>query len=111
MLLNLLEAENPWFLFRFDSPMNACRSVAIWLTVALAVAFALIMFLMSGGTRKKCAKISLIVTIVYVAAPEEAACGRRGDPAGRGYGRCFVGQGLPAGSGGRFSRGCRRSSC
>ena len=68
MLLNLLEAENPWFLFRFDSPMNACRSVAIWLTVALAVAFALIMFLMSGGTRKKCAKISLIVTIVYVAA-------------------------------------------
>lgn len=37
--------------------------------------------------------------------------GRRGDPAGRGYGRCFVGQGLPAGSGGRFSRGCRRSSC
>lgn len=35
----------------------------------------------------------------------------RGDPAGRGYGRCFVGQGLPAGSGGRFSRGCRRSSC
>ena len=34
-----------------------------------------------------------------------------GDPAGRGYGRCFVGQGLPAGSGGRFSRGCRRSSC
>ena len=43
--------------------------------------------------------------------PEEAACGRRGDPAGRGYGRCFVGQGLPAGPGGRFSRGCRRSSC
>ena len=39
------------------------------------------------------------------------ACGRRGDPAGRGYGRCFVGQGLPAGPGGRFSRGCRRSSC
>ena len=35
----------------------------------------------------------------------------RGDPAGRGYGRCFVGQGLPAGPGGRFSRGCRRSSC
>lgn len=30
---------------------------------------------------------------------------------GRGYGRCFVGQGLPAGPGGRFSRGCRRSSC
>ena len=28
-----------------------------------------------------------------------------------GYGRCFVGQGLPAGPGGRFSRGCRRSSC
>ena len=25
--------------------------------------------------------------------------------------RCFVGQGLPAGPGGRFSRGCRRSSC
>ena len=36
---------------------------------------------------------------------------RSGDPAGRGYGRCFVGQGLPAGPGGRFSRGCRRSSC
>ena len=37
--------------------------------------------------------------------------GRLSDPAGRGYGRCFVGQGLPAGPGGRFSRGCRRSSC
>ena len=29
----------------------------------------------------------------------------------RGYGRCFDGPGHPAGPGGRFSRGCRRSSC
>ena len=66
MLLNLLRAE--WFLFRFDSPMNACRTIAIWLSAVLVIVFALIMLLTSGGTRKKCAKISLIVTIVYVAA-------------------------------------------
>lgn len=66
MLLNLLSAE--WFLFRFDSPMNACRTIAIWLSAVLVIVFALIMLLTSGGTRKKCAKISLIVTIVYVAA-------------------------------------------
>ena len=66
MLLNLLSAE--WFLFRFDSPMNACRTIAIWLSAVLVIVFALIMLLTSGGTRKKCAKIGLIVTIVYVAA-------------------------------------------
>lgn len=48
--------------------MNACRTIAIWLSAVLVIVFALIMLLTSGGTRKKCAKISLIVTIVYVAA-------------------------------------------
>ena len=43
MLLNLLRAE--WFLFRFDSPMNACRTIAIWLSAVLVIVFALIMVL------------------------------------------------------------------
>ena len=66
MLYNLLRAE--WYLFRFDSLLNACRTIAIWLTVALVIAFVVCIFAMHADKRKKFAKISLIVAIIYVCA-------------------------------------------
>ncbi len=66
MFYNLLKTE--WFLFRFDTPINACRSVAIWLTVALVIAFAVCSLVFSGEKRKKFLKIGLIFGIVYAVA-------------------------------------------
>jgi len=62
-MFNLLETE--LYLFSFDSPMNACRCIAIWLTVAMVIAFSVCMLLLKGETRKKFLKIGLIVAISY----------------------------------------------
>lgn len=66
MLLSLMSAK--WYPILFDTPMNAVRSVAIWLTVALAIAFVVCAILLKGETRAKFMKISLIFAICYACA-------------------------------------------
>ncbi|MDE6058912.1 MAG: energy-coupled thiamine transporter ThiT [Clostridia bacterium] len=63
MLLSLMSAK--WYPILFDSPMNATRSVAIWLTVALVAAFLVCVFVLKGERRQKFLKISLISAIAY----------------------------------------------
>ncbi len=64
-LYSLLANETVWYPVLFDSPHNAVRSVAIWLTLALAVAFVVIAFVIKGENRTKFLKISLIAAVVY----------------------------------------------
>lgn len=66
MLLNtLLSGETVWYPILFDSPMNVARSLGIWLTVALVLAFVVLMLLFKGEKRTKFLKISAIIAIMY----------------------------------------------
>ena len=65
MFLNLLDAEATWFPLLFDTPFDIVRSVAVWLTLALILAFAVTFFLLKGETRRKFAKIYGIGAIIY----------------------------------------------
>lgn len=65
---SLLADAAEWYPVRFDTPLNATRSVAIWLTLALALAFAVCALLLKGERRAKFLKISLIAAIVYAVA-------------------------------------------
>lgn len=65
MVLSLLSAK--WYPVLFDTPLNAVRSVAIWLTVALLIAFAVCAVLLKDEKRAKFLKTSLLVAIPYAA--------------------------------------------
>ena len=66
MFLNsLLASETVWYPVLFDSPHNAVRSVAIWLTLALTVAFVVSAFVIKGENRARFLKISLIAAVIY----------------------------------------------
>ncbi|MBQ9081492.1 MAG: energy-coupled thiamine transporter ThiT [Clostridia bacterium] len=67
MFLNTLLAEETtvWYPFLFDTPQNAVRAVAIWLTLAALIAFAVGLTLIKGEKRAKFLKISLICAIAY----------------------------------------------
>lgn len=64
---SLLADKAKWYPILFDSPMNAVRSVATWLTIALAIAFIVCALVLKGETRAKFMKISLISAIAYAA--------------------------------------------
>lgn len=68
MFFNLLADEATWYPVLFDTPLNAARSVAIWLTLALVLAFIICAAVLKGDMRKKFLKISAIVAICYAAA-------------------------------------------
>lgn len=72
MFLNsLLASEWVLYPFLFDSPANAVRAIAIWLTVSLLLAFIVGMVVITVIKYKKRAeflKISLLVAIVYACA-------------------------------------------
>lgn len=57
-----------WYPVLFDSALNAMRSIAFWLTVAIAIAFALCVILLHGDNRKKFLKPAIIAIIAYAAA-------------------------------------------
>ena len=65
-LSSLMAAK--WYPILFDSPMNIARNTAFWLTIALALGFALCALLLKGDTRKKFFKISLVAAVVYASA-------------------------------------------
>ena len=54
MFLNSLLADPAkWYPLLFDTPLNAVRSVAIWLTLALLVAFIVCAALLKGEKRAR----------------------------------------------------------
>ncbi len=66
MSLTLLNADGAeWYPILFDTPSNIVRSVAIWLTLALIVAFVAVFFALTGDARRKFGRISLFVAIAY----------------------------------------------
>lgn len=66
MFYSLLTSAK-WYPVLFDSPLNAVRSVATWLTVALAIAFVVCAFTVKGEKRAKFFRISLIIAIIFAA--------------------------------------------
>ena len=68
MSINTLLASVKWNPVLFDSALNAMRSIAFWLTVAIAIAFALCVILLHGDNRKKFLKPAIIAIIAYAAA-------------------------------------------
>ncbi|MBP5466892.1 MAG: energy-coupled thiamine transporter ThiT [Clostridia bacterium] len=69
MFSNLLDSAI-WYPFLFDNAHNTVRSVAIWLTLILAIAFVVVFFALKAKNKPTAAfaKISLICTIIYAAA-------------------------------------------
>ena len=68
MSINTLLASVKWYPVLFDSALNAMRSIAFWLTVAIAIAFALCVILLHGDNRKKFLKPAIIAIIAYAEA-------------------------------------------
>ena len=66
MLNGLLADKATWYPFLFDTALNAARSAAIWLTLALVIAFVAGVFITKNS--RKFLKISLIAAIVYSCA-------------------------------------------
>ncbi len=64
-LSSLLSGKAKWYPLLFDSPLNAVRSVAIWLTLAALVAFLIGVCLFKGEKRSKFLKISSISAVTY----------------------------------------------
>lgn len=68
-LSSLLSDGAVWYPFRFNgTPQEIVLSVAIWLTLALIIAFVVCAFVIKGEKRTKFFKISLIFAIVYACA-------------------------------------------
>ncbi len=64
-LYSLLADKIKWYPILFDSPLNAIRSIAIWLTVALLIAFCVCFFIFKEKRKKVFLKISLACTVAY----------------------------------------------
>ena len=69
MFSNLLASETTWYPILFDTPHNIVRSVAIWLTLAIAVAFFATFFILKSKNKSTAlfVKYSLISAVVYAA--------------------------------------------
>lgn len=63
MSFSLLSTK--WYPILFDTPLNAVRMVAFWLTVAIAIAFVLCAFLLKGELRAKFFKTAIIAVVSY----------------------------------------------
>lgn len=68
MFHSSLLASTKWYPVLFDTALNAVRSVATWLTIAIAIAFVLCTVLLEGEARKKFFKPAIIAVIAYAAA-------------------------------------------
>lgn len=56
-----------WYPFQFDTPFNAVRAVAIWLTLLIIVAFSILLLILKDEKRKKAAKTGAILLVFYSA--------------------------------------------
>ncbi len=68
MFNSLLASELKWYPILFDTALNAVRSVATWLTLAIVIAFAICVCLLKGEKRAKFIKYALLAIIIYAAA-------------------------------------------
>lgn len=64
MLTNLLDGAT-WLLFSFEDGFSAFKTVAIWLTALMIIAFAVLFFVLKDQKRKKFLKISFITAVSY----------------------------------------------
>lgn len=65
MFLNTLLSETTWYPTLFDTPLNALRSVAIWLTLAIFIAYTVALFLLKSEKRSRFLKGSIPLIIAY----------------------------------------------
>lgn len=65
MSLYLLLDKAEWYLFDFSSPLSAFKTVALWLTVAVAIAYALCALLVKGENRGKVIRYFSLAVIAY----------------------------------------------
>lgn len=62
--LNLLSSAK-WYLFKFDTPFDVVKTVALWLTVALVIAFLILFFTLKTDKRKKFTKAATVFAVIY----------------------------------------------
>ncbi len=67
MFFSSLLSSAKWYPVLFDTPLNATRAAAFWLTAALLIAFALCLIFFKAERRKKFLKISGIFGVIYAA--------------------------------------------
>lgn len=65
MYLYSLLAKAKWYPVLFDSPLNAVRSVAIWLTVALVIAYLVCAIVLKSPKKATFFKIAVPATVAY----------------------------------------------
>lgn len=65
MVFNSLLASTKWYPLLFDTPLNAVRMVAFWLTVAIVIAFVLCAIFLKGETRAKFFKTAIVAVVSY----------------------------------------------
>lgn len=69
MFKNLFLSSNAtWYPFQFDTPFNAVRAVAIWLTLLVIAAFSVLLLVFKDEKRKKIAKTGSICLVCYAVA-------------------------------------------
>ncbi len=66
MFLSTLLDGVTWYPILFDTPLNAVRSVAIWLTIALVIAYLVCAFALKTEKRKRFFNLSSYGLIAYV---------------------------------------------
>ncbi len=64
MSLNLLSSAK-WYLWNFDTPFDGVKTVALWLTLLIAIAFSVLFLCLKGENRKKISKIAILFTVCY----------------------------------------------
>ena len=57
-----------WYFATFDTPLNTARSIALWLSLALFIAYLVCSFVLKSDKRKKFHRAFLPIFIVYVCA-------------------------------------------
>ncbi len=57
-----------WYIATFDTPLNAVRSCAIWLSVTLVIAYLVCLFVLKSDKRHSFHRIVLPIFIAYVCA-------------------------------------------
>ncbi|MCI5837994.1 MAG: energy-coupled thiamine transporter ThiT [Christensenellaceae bacterium] len=67
MLNTLLESKFTLYLFKLDTPHNIVRTVCIWLTLAMIIAFVVTFFTIKKDKQSLVAKIGLLTAIIYAA--------------------------------------------
>ena len=68
MFLHSLLEGLTWYPTLFDTPLNAVRSVVIWLTLALVIAYLVCLFVLKSDKHKQLHRAAIPLFIAYVCA-------------------------------------------